>query len=73
MGKANDPLFAIDGRHGVWSIPAWCSQYGCSEPFFYKMDIRPRSVRIGRLVRILESPAQYLERVRQSIEEGAHA
>ena len=68
MGKVNDPLFAIDGRHGVWSVPAWCAQYGCSEPFFYKLPVRPRLARVGRLVRIIESPAQYLERVSQRAE-----
>ncbi|MCC7079474.1 MAG: hypothetical protein IT530_02285 [Burkholderiales bacterium] len=64
-GKQGDPLFAIDGRNGVWSIPAWCAQFGCSEPYYYALNPRPREVRLGRKVRLTESPAGYLERVRK--------
>ena len=65
VARARDPLFEIDGRNGVWSIPAWCAQYGCSEPYYYNLKPRPREVRIGRKVRITESPASYLERMRK--------
>lgn len=60
-----DPLYELDGRNGIWAIPPWCAQYGCSEPYYYKLSVRPKEVRIGRKVRILESPAAYLERLRE--------
>ena len=65
MSKSNnDPLFRIDGRDGLWAIDTWCAQFGCSVPWFYGLQIRPKEVRIGRKVRLIESPAAYLERVR---------
>lgn len=60
----------IDGTHGVWSIPEWCEQFGCSAPYFYySLKPAPRQVRLGRKVRITESPADYVERVR-ALHEG---
>jgi hypothetical protein len=38
--RARDPLFEIDGRNGVWSIPAWCAQY--AEVFLDVAKIRSR-------------------------------
>ena len=66
LNRDTDRLFEIDGRHGLWSIPAWCAQYGCSAPYYYKLVIRPREVKIGRLVRVTESPRDYAERARRA-------
>lgn len=64
-----DPVMNLDGRNGLWSIPAWCSQFGCSEVFYYSLDPGPRTVRFGkRLVRIVESPAGYAERIGSAAE-----
>jgi hypothetical protein len=66
-GLPADPLFQIDGRNGVWSIAAWCAQFGCSEPFFHALKPKPREVRIGkRKIRITESPAAFAERMRRA-------
>jgi hypothetical protein len=63
-----DRLAEIDGRNGVWSIPSWCSQFGCSEPYYYALKPQPHQVKIGRLKRITESPRDYAERVRLQTE-----
>jgi hypothetical protein len=66
MAKQKQKLFEIDGRNRIWSIPSWCQQFGCSEPSYYALDPKPHQVKINRLVRITESPADYAERMRQA-------
>jgi hypothetical protein len=63
--KEGNRLLGIDGSNGVWSVPAWCAQFGCSEPYYYGLEPQPFQVKIGRLKRITESPRDYLERARQ--------
>jgi hypothetical protein len=54
----------INGSAGAWSIPAWSKQQGISVPTFYCLPVRPKTVKIGpRLVRVIESPAEYNLRV----------
>ena len=72
--KRHNPgrLFELDGRHGLWSIPAWCRQMGISEPTYYTLEPRPHEAKIGkRGKRITEAPAAYNERVRQAEEQEA--
>ena len=55
----------LDGRHGLWTLGAWCEQLGISLSSYYGLKEKPLAVRIGRLKRITESPTQYLERVQR--------
>jgi len=59
-------LFEIDGRNGLWSIPAWCGQFGITEPTYYALDPQPHRVKLGRVARITESPRDYAERIRRA-------
>jgi len=49
----------------VWSIDSWSRDMGISRGMFHKIpkEKRPNSTRIGKLVRIFESPRDYARRV----------
>ena len=65
-GLPADRRLALDGRAGVWSIEAWCAQLGVSEAYYHALDPKPRLLKLShRKVRIIESPAAYLARVRE--------
>lgn len=72
MAKLSTKLFEIDGRNGLWSVPAWCAQTGISEPTYYALDPQPHRAKLrgrgrgGRLARITESPREYAERIRRA-------
>jgi hypothetical protein len=67
MGKRSaDILESLDGRHGIWSIPQWCTQAGMSHVTLGHLDPQPHHVKVGRrLKRITESPKEYYERRRK--------
>jgi hypothetical protein len=58
---------ATAGKAG-WEIPEWCAGAGMARPTYYTLpaEARPAMVNIGRKVVITESPAAWLERVRQA-------
>jgi len=65
-GLPADRRLALDGSAGVWSIEAWCRQFGVSEAYYHALDPKPRFVKLShRKVRITESPAAYAERLRK--------
>jgi hypothetical protein len=46
-----------------WSIPAFCAACNFSRPYFYRLPVRPRSVKLGKRHIIIEAPAAYLARL----------
>jgi hypothetical protein len=62
--RSQAALAELDGRNGIWSEAHWCFQGGMSHVTFGKLEPKPKLVRVGRLVRITESPAAYFERIR---------
>jgi hypothetical protein len=55
----------LDGRAGVWDTVSWCAGAGMSVPTKLRLPIQPKQTKIGRLVRITESPQAYFDRVRE--------
>lgn len=47
----------------AWDVPHWCDEVGISRPTFYVLDPQPKVARIGRRVRVVESPTDYLNRL----------
>lgn len=49
-----------------WAIPPWCEAANISRATFYNLPsaLRPHSVKIRRRRVIIESPADYLQRIR---------
>ena len=47
----------------VWDIPPWCGQLGIGRGTYYTLKQKPRSVRLGKLVKIIEAPAEYTRRI----------
>jgi hypothetical protein len=47
----------------VWDIPEWCGQLGIGRTTFDVLEVKPKSIRIGKLRKIIESPIDYLIRV----------
>lgn len=49
-----------------WNIPEWVHGCGIARPTYYTLpaDCKPTSVKIGKRVIIIESPAAWLERMR---------
>lgn len=47
----------------AWNIPAWCAALGLGRSTFYILDIRPRSIKIGKRTLITEPPGEYAERI----------
>lgn len=71
-GLPADRRMELDGRNGLWTIESWCAQFGVSGMYFYRLDPKPRQVKIShRKVRITEAPAAYAERVRKLRERAA--
>jgi hypothetical protein len=50
----------------VWDIPPWCDALGIGRATYYKLKIKPQSIHIGRLCKIIEQPADYAVRVAQA-------
>jgi hypothetical protein len=60
----------------LWSIPDWCADARLSRGWFYCQPphLKPRHVKIGRSVRIIETPREYGERIaREQAEQQAAA
>jgi hypothetical protein len=49
--------------NGVWDLRPWCDQFGIAISTYYTLKDRPRSTRVGRLLKIIESPADYARRI----------
>jgi len=64
---------ATELRSEVWDIPEWCIALGIGRTTYYRLDVKPRTVRLGKLIKVIESPSQYAERIAvlQQIEQGA--
>lgn len=50
-------------RRAVWNRPEWCAALNLGGSTFYTLEIRPRSVKIGKRLLIVESPAEYVARI----------
>jgi hypothetical protein len=59
------------GKAGVWDIPEWCSDFGISRNKYYLLDPKPLSIRVGKLIKILEAPADYGRRIASIQEQQA--
>lgn len=49
-----------------WNIPNWCCATSISRASFYLLAHKPRTVKLGRRTVVIESPADYLERIAQA-------
>jgi hypothetical protein len=47
----------------LWSVGEWCAAAGVSRGWYYTTALPPRTVHLGRAVRILETPREYAERI----------
>jgi hypothetical protein len=47
----------------AWDVPAWCAQLGIGRTTFYSLKVRPQAVKLGKLCKIIEAPADYTRRV----------
>ena len=49
----------------LWSIPDWCAAANLSRGWFYATpnELKPLHVKLGRSVRIRETPREYAERI----------
>lgn len=52
-----------ESERAAWTVPGWCAELEIGRATYYTLAIRPRSIKIGRLNRIIESPADYAERM----------
>ena len=50
------------GPH-AWDIREWCAQLGIGQSTYFRLQEKPRSVRIGKLCKIIESPSAYTARL----------
>jgi hypothetical protein len=57
--------------NGVWDLRPWCDQFGIALSTFYTLKTKPRSTRVGRLLKIIESPADYAQRLASLQEQQA--
>jgi hypothetical protein len=64
---------ALQSRAEVWDIPTWCGQLGIGRSTFYSLKVKPRTVYLGKLCKIIEDPAAYARRVAALQEQGAQA
>ena len=55
---------AAHGR-AAWSVRAWCAALDLGRSTFYILDVRPRCIKVGKRLLIVESPADYATRVAQ--------
>jgi hypothetical protein len=58
----------MDAGQAGWPIQQWCADVGISRPAFYTIpaEAKPASVKIGSKTLITESPAAWLERMREA-------
>jgi hypothetical protein len=56
----------LDNNHGGWNIQSWCESVGICRASFYLLQDRPKVVKLGRRSIVVESPADYLQRVLQA-------
>jgi hypothetical protein len=49
----------------TWSIPEWSQSVGIAVPTFHTLKVPPKSLKIGKLRRITESPQQWLARMKK--------
>jgi hypothetical protein len=57
--------------NGVWDLRPWCDQFGIAISTYYTLKAKPRSTRVGRLLKIIESPADYAQRIASLQEQQA--
>ena len=46
-----------------WSIPAFCAACDFSRAYFYRLELQPRSIKLGKRHIIIEEPSAYLARL----------
>lgn len=51
-----------NGR-AAWNVPEWSAALTIGRATYYTLKVRPRSIRIGKRVVIIESPADYAIRI----------
>jgi hypothetical protein len=59
------------GQAGVWDIPPWCEALGISRNGWYRLDPKPFTVRVGKLIKIVEHPSDYGKRIASLQEQQA--
>ena len=55
--------------NGVWDLRPWCDQFGIAISTYYTLKDKPRSTRVGRLLKIIESPADFAQRIASTQEQ----
>jgi len=61
----------VPSPNARWNIPSWCSATSIFRASFYLLAHKPRTVKLGRRTVVIESPADYLERIAQAQLEAA--
>jgi hypothetical protein len=59
------------GQAGVWDVPEWCLAFGISRNKYYRLDPKPLTARVGKLIKVLEPPADYGKRIASLQEQQA--
>ena len=47
----------------AWNIPEWCRELRLGRSTFYTLSIRPRYIKVGKRLIVIESPADYAARI----------
>lgn len=50
-------------ERAAWNRPDWCGALGIGVSSYYVLAVRPRSIKLGKRLLIVESPAAYAERI----------
>lgn len=64
-GRTGRPRKRPDAAGPVWDRRPWCAALGIGVSTSFTLPIQPRTVKIGKLTKIIEQPAEYAERVAQ--------
>lgn len=52
-------------QRAAWKIADWCAALEIGKSTFYTLSMPPRSIKIGKLHKIIETPAAYVQRIAQ--------
>jgi prevent-host-death family protein len=54
----------------IWDIQSWCDQLGIGYSTYHTLKVQPKSVKVGQMYRVIESPADYTKRMAARQEVG---